>query len=155
MSEQFWATKLDESAEENAEGWVDEPAQQEDLPSNNILSLLNLGELKARIDVRGHEVVIHTLKIDDELEIGRLIQPYQGTIEEGRALATALVSASIETIDGVPLVAGLGPSEDLLSRRFKFVRSRMYWPVIREIYEEGYIRLVEQQVQALEEFRKK
>lgn len=155
MSEPIWDRAFD--ATEVGETWVDdEQLATEEPVSNDVLSLLNLGALKARISVRDHDIVIRTLKVDEELEIGLLIHKFMGTIEEGRALATAVVAASIETVDGSPLVdAGLGPAENTLSRKFDYVRTKMYWPVIKIIYEEGYIPLVERQVQSVDEFRKK
>lgn len=145
---------------ESGTGWVDDPDEivvndLSDFPSQEVLGLLNLGELQAKINVRDYEVVLRTLKMDEELEISLLIDEYKGTIDEGRALATALVAASVVTIDGRPLVTTLGPGEDKVRRKFDYVRTRMYWPVIRILYEEGYIPLVEQQVNALDEFRKK
>lgn len=139
------------------QGWIDGPEEvvNPEPVSQEIMGLLNLGELEAKINVRDHDVILRTLKMDEELEVGLLVQPYQGTIEEGRALATALVAASIKSIDGKPVVSTLGPEENLLRRKFDYVRTRMYWPVIRILYEEGYIPLVDQQVKALDEFRKK
>lgn len=159
MTDTFWDRQMDEpEAEVGQEGWVDDPTEVvpvDDAPSRPLLGLLNLGELQARINVHDHDVVLRTLKMDEELEIGLLVQRFQGTLEEGRALATALVAASIESIDGKPLTATLGPQENSLQRKFDYVRTRMYWPIIRILYEEGYIPLIEQQVAALEEFRKK
>lgn len=154
-----WDRRVDEPEEVGPEGWVDESEDltPDDLPpSPELINLLNLGELKARLDVRGYEVWIKTLKVSEELEIGLLIQPYVNTIEEGRALATATVAAAIESIDGRELVGEIGPDgRDLLKKKFDYVRTRMYWPVIKILYEEGYIPLVQQQVDAIKEFRKK
>lgn len=161
MSDTHWDRSFDEQEEVGPNEWVDELVDEEQEPlsespfGKDIISLLNLGELKARIDVRGHDVTLRTLRMDEELEIGLLVQPYQGTLEEGRALATAVVAASVESIDDMPLVAELGPGENLLRKKFDYVRTRMYWPVIKIIYEEGYIPLVERQVAAVEEFTKK
>jgi hypothetical protein len=159
MSESFWDKEFDEPSVGPNE-WVDEPNPQQtqvtDEPvSNDTLSLLNLGELRTHMDVRGHSVELRTLKMDEELEIGLVIQRYQGTIEEGRALATAVVATAVENIDGKPLISTLGPGENIISRKFDYVRTRMYWPVIKIIYEEGYIPLVERQVESLEELLKK
>lgn len=149
-----WDSRFDEQ-EVQPEGWIEDPVLEEEPPSTDVVNLLNLGELKARMDVRGHEVWLRTLKINEELQIGVLIQPYVNTIEEGRALATATIAAAIDSIDGKPIVMNMGPDEDTLKRKFDYVRTRMYWPVIKMIYEEGYIPLVRRQVEAIEEFRKK
>lgn len=155
----IWEREFDQRQDEALvdDGWQDEPQPDvEETPiSNDVVSLLNLGELKVRMQIRDHEVVIRTLKMDEELEIGRLVKPYNDTIEEGRALATAIVAAAVESIDGKPLMPGLGPEDESLDRRFKYVRAKLYWPVIKIIYEEGYIPLIESQILAIEEFRKK
>lgn len=156
MSETIWDREFERSSvgDEEVE-WVEEPEQPEEPISQEVIGLLNLGSLTTNMEVRGHEVRLRTLTMDEELEVGLLIQPYRDTEWQGRALATGLVAASIQAVDGKPLVEALGPNENTLRRRFDYVRKNMYWPVIRVLYEEGYIPLVEQQVQALKEFRKK
>ena len=135
--------------------WKEEDVPAIEEPSNDIVSLLNLGELRYEIEIRGHKIILRTLRMSEELEIGLFIKPYLGTLDEGRAIATATVAASIESYDGNPIITAIGPDENLLRKRFDFVKDKMYWPVIQIIYEEGYIPLIEKQVKAIEEFRKK
>ena len=123
--------------------------------SEDLISLLNLGDLKYEIEVRGHKIVLRTLRMSEELEIGLFIKPYIGTLDEGRAIATATVAASIESYDGKSLITAIGPYENVLRKKFDFIKDKMYWPVIQIIYEEGYIPLVKKQVETIEEFRKK
>lgn len=155
----FWDTVVEDAPETVQPGWVNEPEDEPevpDLPSNNLLGFLNLGQLQEDFTVRGHTIVLRTLTMDEELEVGLLVKRYSETIDEGRALATALVAASIVSIDGKPLVlAPLGPNESIVKKRFDYVRTTMYWPVIRVIYEEGYLNLIQSQVDALDELRKK
>jgi hypothetical protein len=156
MSTTAWDREFDEQVGKE-EGWLEEDKVETpfDSISPEIFGLLNLGRLSSKLEVRGHEVHLRTLTMDEELEIGLLISEFEGTQEWGRALATALVAASVDTLDGKPLVEALGPNENLLSRKYDYVRKHMYWPVIKIIYEEGYIPLsVEQQI-AVDEFRKK
>jgi hypothetical protein len=161
MSETFWDRVVDErqvGEEDDGTEWVEEPQpeQPEDTPvSQDTTSLLNLGKLVARTEIHGHEVVLRTLTIDEELEVGLLVHQYEGTDVWGRAVATANVAAAIETIDGKPLVGLLGPGENSTLRKFNYIRKNMYWPVIKMIYEEAYIPLLDRQVQSLDEFRKK
>lgn len=136
--------------------WLDEPEVEENEPlSREIFSLLNLGELQQEFEVRGHKLILRTLKVGEELEIATFIQPFMGTVDEGRALATATVAASIVSLDGEPIVREIGPQENVLRKKFDFVRTRMYWAVIRMIYEDCYIPLLEKQTQTVEEFQKK
>lgn len=137
--------------------WLDEPDEEasEEVIPQDVISLLNLGELQQEFDIRGHKVILRTLKVGEELEISTFIQPFVGTIDEGRALATATIAASIVSYDGNPLVRAVGPDENLLRKKFDFVRTKMYWPVIRMIYEDCYSALLDRQVEAIREFQKK
>ena len=159
MSDSIWERQFEQHESEVAVAepvWVEEPISDPEEPvSEDIISLLNLGKLTYEMNVRGHKIVLRTLTMGEELEIGLLLKPFIGTVEEGRALATAIVAASIESFDGNPLVRGIGPEENLLHRKFDYVRTRMYWPVIRLIYEEGYIPLAARQSEAIEDFQKK
>jgi hypothetical protein len=150
--EREFEDRLDEQADEGV--WLEEP-EDETPVSQEVVSLLNLGELTQEFDVRGHKIILRTLKVGEELEISTFIQPFIGTIDEGRALATASIAAAIVSYDGNPLVRAVGPEENLLRKKFDFVREHMYWPVIRMIYEECYSKLLDRQVEALREFQKK
>lgn len=153
MEEQsVWSREFDEHSEEAP--WLEDP-KENDIVSKELTSLINLGELKGTYSIRDTDIILKTLKMEDELKIGLLIDKYQRTLEEGRAYATAVVAAAIDSINGYPLVASAGPFDDLLAKKFNYVRTNMYWPVIKAIYEEGYIPLVEKQLAALDEFRKK
>ena len=124
--------------------------EDEELFSEDTLSLLNVGRLTHEITVRGHVIRLRTLKIGEELQIGLLIKKYTGSPEEGRAYTCAVVAASIDSIDGHPLVGSFSSDEDYLTRKFDYVRSKLYWPVIKEIYD-GYIDLLGRQADSLEE----
>lgn len=155
MSETVWDREFDERVESGEDvEWVEEPEQPEAV-SDEVVGLLNLGRLSSDMKIRGHDVRFRTLTMDEELEVGLLVQPFSKTEWEGRALATGLIAASIESLDGKPLVEELGPGDASLRRKFDYVRKNMYWPVIRILYEEGYIPLVDRQMSALDELRKK
>lgn len=127
----------------------------EGLPSEALVGLMNIGRLTKDVTLYGDDIVLRTLKVGEELEIGLLIQKWTGTPEEGRAYAVATVAASIESLNGKRLVGQLGPSEvDELRRKFEYVRTKWYWPTIQLIYEE-YITLQREQQLALDELRLK
>lgn len=128
---------------------------QEESLSNNTLSLLFLGKLSKTIDIFGNNILIRTLKIGEELEVGTLVNKYKDTSEEDRAIITAMVAASLESINNNPIVVPLGPNQsDLLTRKFNWVNENLYWPVIKAIYEE-YVELLKESDSSLEEIRKK
>src|SRR6476469_1952978 len=125
--------------------WLDEPEEEAEIEPipQDVYSLLNLGELTQEFDVRGHKIILRTLKVGEELEISTFVQPFVVTIDEVRALATATIAAAIQSFDGGPLVRSVGPQENMLRKKFDFVREHMYWPVIRMLYEDCYSQLLD------------
>jgi hypothetical protein len=156
MSDTIWDREADAhlAGQDDIE-WIEEEAPEQEIASKDIFALLNTGQLAYQLDVRGHNVSLRTLTMEEELGADMLISKYEGTMAYGRAQATVYVAAAIESIDGRPLVLTLGPDEDVIRRKFDYVKRKMYWPVIKLIYEEGYIPLIERQALAIEEFRKK
>lgn len=157
MSETVWDEQValasnDAPLEQESFG-IDEV--DEDYPSDNLVGLINLGRLTKEVTVRGNRVRLRTLTIGEELEVGLLVQPYANTLVEGRAYACAVIAASVDSVNGKPLVTNFGPGEgDLLRRRFDHVRNNWYWPVIEELYEQ-FVTLQAEQFEALEELRSK
>ena len=146
-----WAKQL---IEEPVEIELPEEKPEEPLRTR-ILGLLYLNKLTDSFDYQGHDFVIKTLKIGEELEAALITQEYMQTPDYERALATALVAASIETVDGKPLVTSLGPSEDnYLRHKFEYIKDRWYWTTIGFVYSK-YIDLLQKQKEALDEFEKK
>jgi len=146
-----WAKQL---IEEPVEIELPEEKPEEPLGAG-VLGLLYLGKLTDSFDYQGHDFVIKTLKIGEELEAALITQEYMQTPDYERALATALVAASIETVDGKPLVTSLGPSEDnYLRHKFEYIKDRWYWTTIGFVYSK-YIDLLQKQKEALDEFEKK
>ena len=117
--------------------------------------MLTVGKLSATVTYAGHEFVIRTLTIGEELAIAEICRPYDDTIAQARALATATVAAAIESVDGMPLMRSIGPDESAAIRqKFNFMKSRWYWNIIGHIYQE-YLNLLQQQLTAFEELRGK
>jgi hypothetical protein len=145
----------EEMSWENVE--PEEETPQDSELSLDVLGLLQLGKLTTKADIYGHEVVIRTLTVGEELEIGLLTEQFKNTSEDGRAYATAVVAASLISINRKPLpIKPLGPEDEVnaLSYKFDYIKTRYYWPVIKRIYDE-YMKLLERQVTALEELKKK
>lgn len=140
-----WEPEFEEPVEEE----IEEPISQE------VLGLLYVGKLSDTFVYGGHRISLRTLTIGEELAAGLLVKEYEGTRQEPRAIATVIVGACIESVDGRPIVTPLGPDEaDLVRQKFEYVKDRWYWPTIRTIYEK-YLELLEKQTAAVEEFRKK
>lgn len=121
--------------------------------SEDTVSLINLGKISHSFNLWGHTIVIRTLRINEELEIGQLVALYKDTEHEDRAYITATVAAAIESVDGDPLYMPLGPTSSLLRAKFDIVKENYYWPVVLEIFKE-YGELIKRVAESLEEIKK-
>jgi hypothetical protein len=97
-------------------------------------TLLSRGHLSDSITIGSQEVRLRTLKIGEELEAAVVADKWRETGEAGRALATALVAAAIESVDGSPLINGLGPQDESIEAKFDYVRNNWYWINVRSVY---------------------
>lgn len=134
---------------------LDQPVDEE--ISNNLLTLLGGRRLYKEESFFGQKIRLKTLRAGEELECGLLVSRYNGTPEEGRAYITAIVSAAVDTVNGLPLLESLGSieEEERVRRQYDYVRKTWYWPQIQTIYEQGYIPLLDELRQALEEIQSK
>lgn len=121
-----------------------EPVEEEEKVDDQTFGLIYNGQLSEVVKVAGHDIRIRTLRIGEELEASLLANKWSDTGEAGRALATALVAACIVSVDGKPLLEGLGPHESTMESKFDYIRSNWYWVTIRTIYQEydGLLRTV-------------
>src|SRR4051812_13625737 len=108
--------------------------------------LLHGGQLTDTFRLGEHEICIRTLKIGEEFEASDVVDQWKETDEAGRALVTALVAAAIVSIDGRPLVQGLGPGDEGTQAKFDYIRKNWYWFTVRLVYEH-YEALVQQLLQ--------
>lgn len=161
METEFFAELFDENADINSEILTEEEKVAENehqIPPrtrNNIETLLTVGKLSATVVYAGHEFVIRTLTIGEELAIAELCRPYDDTIAQARALATATVAAALESVDGLPIMRSIGPDESMsIRQKFNFIKSRWYWNIVGHIYQE-YLSILQQQLIAFEELRGK
>lgn len=115
---------------------VQQEVEEEEL-NEDTYGLLYAGYLTDVVKIGPHEIRIRTLKIGEELTAAILANRYKDTIEEGRALATALVAAAIVSVDGSALQGNLlGPKDDSIEARFDYILENWYWEVIRQVWEE-------------------
>lgn len=98
--------------------------------------LMFIGALTSSFTFLGHKIKIKTIGIDDLLEVGLITAKYKGTLGESRAYSTAMVAASIISIDGKPLPQPLttDPADTPLSNSFEYVRTYYFPPVVDAIY---------------------
>jgi hypothetical protein len=107
-----------------------EPVTLTDDERDNFETLLTFGKKTDTKQVLGHSVLIGTLTVDEELQIGLLVKPYMNTDAYQRAYKTAVVAASVKEIDGQPLYQSLSKDEDSnFVMRKKWEKIKSYYPV--------------------------
>lgn len=138
------------------EGFEDSKTQPEleEPVHDDTYGLLYVGHLTDIVKIGQHEVRIRTLKIGEELNAALLANRYKDTVEEGRALATALVAAAIDTVDGKPLLGELiGPGDNAIEAKFDYILRNWYWESARQVWD-AYNALLQRVQQAGEELKK-
>jgi hypothetical protein len=127
---------------------------EEDPISEDSTDLLYVGHLTDTVTIGTHEIRIRTLRIGEELNAALLAKKYRDSIEEGRALATALVAASVTTVDGEALRgASLGPGEETVESKFDYILTHWYWDTVNTVFE-AYNALLVRSLESLEELKK-
>ena len=149
----FWEDEINRSQEEPKEH---EEVSRPEYPSVDLQGLLRLGKLSEEVEIWGNKIGIRTLTIGEELEASLIAKKYGETMDAERAYATALVAASVQYENGVPLVRALGPEKEghTIERRFRYIQDNWYWPVVQAIYSH-YAALVKRVDQSLGELEKK
>jgi hypothetical protein len=121
----------------------------------DIENLLTSGSISREVELAGHSFVLRTLTIGEELAVAEICGEYEGNFAQTKAIATATVAASLESIDGRPLMSRLGPDvSSNIRQKFQHIRNKWYWIIISELYEH-YSLLLDKQLNAFEELRKK
>ena len=121
----------------------------------DIENLLTNGYISQEITIAGHEFVLRTLTIGEELAVAEISDEYDGNFAQTKAVATATVAASLESIDGRPLMHSLGPDvKSNIRKKFQYIRNKWYWIIISELYEH-YSVLLNRQAYAFENLKGK
>jgi hypothetical protein len=131
--------------EENVDRFPDEVVQDVD-------GLLWLGFLEETVEFCGHEFVIRTLKLEDEMLAGLATKDYKDSVSQAKAWVAAQVGMALVSVDGdESFCPQAGPNKtDYARARFKYVTSNWYEPTINYIYVK-YLELLERQEMVLRE----
>lgn len=123
-----------------------------DAVSDDVDGLLWLGYLEDTFDYCGHDFVIRTLKMDEQLLCSLVTKEYAGTLGEGRAWISAQVAMALVSVDGDENFCPPASHDkrDYARARFQYVTSKWHEPTIARIYE-SYAGLLERQAAALRE----
>lgn len=99
-------------------------------------SLLTIGQRSKTVDVLGHPVVLRTMTVTDELLVGLESKKYKGSEAFARAYQSAVVAATVNTIDGKQLYIPISTEEstaEVFEKKLGKVH-KMYPLVVSEIY---------------------
>jgi hypothetical protein len=115
---------------------------EEDVPEFDVRhrepfkGLLYVGALIEDFELFGHRFRIGTPTQTERLQIGQVIQPYQGTVTGEIAYQTALVAAYLIEIDGQKLPEPVlsNPKETALHDRFRWCSENLRRAVIDEVF---------------------
>ena len=130
-------------APESHEEEVDEPETPVDPLSTLVFDqkhqddfegLLYLGELRYEFVWANHTFLIRTLKVDELLKVAALTKDYAGTYGADRAYVTALVAAAIQEVDGEQVYTPVSRDEDLVAKKYDYIRKNWYSQTIDAIY---------------------
>ena len=118
-------------------------------------NLLTNGFISSEVELAGHVFVLRTLTIGEELAVSMVCAEYDKNIAQHKAVATATVAASLETIDGRMLMHSLGPDPTTnIRQKFMYIRNKWYWSIIEELYQH-YLLLIERQIRAFQDLKGK
>jgi hypothetical protein len=107
--------------------------------ADDLDGLLFLGALTKRFEWLGHVFVIRTLSQDEVLTVPILMKPWQGSIGEVKAYATAMVAMCIQTVDGkeLPMPYEIEKTQfTWAQQRFDYVRRSWFQYTIDKVYSE-------------------
>ncbi|MFE0490209.1 hypothetical protein [Streptomyces griseoaurantiacus] len=108
--------------------------------SEPLQGLLYIGALTDRFSWLGHEFVIRTLGVDEQLAVGQVIKPYEETGAAGAQLAyaTAIAAMSVVSVDGEELPSPIGEDQKLAEwahKRFAYVKANWFSYTIQEVFQ--------------------
>lgn len=135
-----------ESPTEGPQGRKAEDPEEDPLPEFDpkhrepFTGLLYLGRLEKRFHLFGHAFVVRTLTTEQLAEIGMIVKPYKGTSVENAVYQSAVVAASVVTVDDQPLPGAItiDNSDELTTVKYPYVLKR-WMPAVREaIYNECF-----------------
>jgi hypothetical protein len=113
--------------------------------------LAYLGSLTESFSWLGHEFVIRTLGVDEQLAVAQVTAKYKDGGEQ-LAYVTAVVAMSIVTVDGEELPTPIGEDQLLAEwghRRFAYVKANWFQPTINEVFQR-YLQLEDKVAQVIE-----
>ena len=130
------------------------PSSVNDFPEEareSVNGLMWLGFLEDSVLIFGHEFVIRTLRVGEDLQVGLLTKEYSDSMGLEQAVATATVALALKSVDGDSNFCPPASKNyaDHARQRFKYVQENWYMPVIIRVFD-AYLDLLGKQQEALE-----
>ena len=120
--------------------------------NEDVDGLIWLGYLEDVVDYCGHEFVIRTLRLEEQLLASLVTKEYTDTLGQAKAWIAAHVGLALVSIDGDEEFcsqAGFN-KKDYARARFQYVTGKWFEPTIAHLYN-AYSSLIERQSSVLEE----
>lgn len=128
------------------------PSSIDEFPEESresVNGLIWLGFLEESVIAFGHEFVIRTLRVGEELQVSLLTKEFSDSMGVEQALATATVALSLKSVDGDSEFCPVASRSDYARQRFRYIQDNWYMPVITRLFE-SYLSLLSKQQEALE-----
>ena len=122
--------------EDDVEEKVEEEYQFTPEESERFKILVQVGSMSKTINVYGHDILISTLSVAEDLEVGLLLKEYNEPHAFQRAYKTLIAAAATKRIDGNPLIQPLSITDntgDSVAAKFAIMKN-YYPPVIDKIF---------------------
>jgi hypothetical protein len=119
--------------------------------SEDFQGLAYIGSLTKSFSWLGHEFVIRTLGVDEQLAVAQVAAKYRDGGEQ-LAYTTAVVAMAVVSVDGEELPAPIGEDQKLAEwahRRFSYVKANWFQPTINYVWQE-YLQLEDKVAQVVE-----
>lgn len=138
--------------EESFEDQVDYSDQFPEEVNDDVDGLIWLGYLEDQIDYCGHEFVIRTLRLEEQLLASLVTKEYTDTLGQAKAWIAAHVGLALVSVDGDTEFCPKSSfsKKDYARARFNYVTGKWFEPTIAHLYN-AYSALLERQARVLEE----
>lgn len=101
---------------------------------NQFSEICEVGYLTRDFHWGGHSFIIKTLRLDEELAVGKLIKEYQDTLVEEKAVIIASAAACLVSINGKDFMPYFDKDVyKVLKDRFEYIKNNWFAPVITAI----------------------
>jgi hypothetical protein len=119
------------------------PDQLTEDESESFRNLVMVGAISDTFEIAGHKVILHTLNVDEDLQVGVLLHKFTDTHAFPRAYKTLICAAAIISIDGEPLVTHFSLSEGKVTVQERFDKLKDFFPVVIDAIYERFVELEE------------